>query len=109
MGQVNDAFAYIAQNTIQNPDILLIGYSAGGDAALMFADEFVATGVSDQCFERGVKCTPMSRQQNDVFISGLISFLEIDLSRCLVIECLMQSPIVIEVHVGGQAAACLTG
>jgi hypothetical protein len=43
-GQVDDAFDYIAN--IQNPDILLIGYSAGADAALMFADEFVQTGFS---------------------------------------------------------------
>jgi hypothetical protein len=43
MGQVNDAFAFIA--TIQNPEILLIGYSAGADAALMFADEFVQTNA----------------------------------------------------------------
>jgi hypothetical protein len=46
MGQVNDAFAYIAQNNIQNPEILLIGYSAGADAALMFADEFVQNSAN---------------------------------------------------------------
>jgi type I restriction enzyme R subunit len=56
-----------------------------------------------------IRCTPMSRQQNDIFISGLSSFIEIDLSRCLVIESLMQSPIVVEVEISGQAAACLTG
>jgi len=48
MGQVNEAFAYLVDNNIQNPDILLIGYSAGADAALLFADEYPASPVSNR-------------------------------------------------------------
>ena len=56
-----------------------------------------------------VKCTPMSRQQNGEMISGKSSFIEIDRCGCLVVESLMQSPMVIKVQIGGQAAASLTG
>jgi hypothetical protein len=60
-------------------------------------------------FSEDIRCTPLSRQQNDIFISGWISFPEIDLSGCLVAKSLMQAPIVVKVQVSGQAAASLTG
>ncbi len=70
---------------------------------------------NQQCSEKlrlqlqDVKCTPMSRQQNGEMISGKSSFIEIDRCGCLVVESLMQSPMVIKVQIGGQAAASLTG
>lgn len=56
-----------------------------------------------------VRCTPLSRQQKGIFISGLASLLEIDLRGCLIGEGLVQPPVITEVQIRAETGFGLTG